>query len=262
MAALGSRSIGHLPLQRARLARALLCSGAFALTGLGILKPAGATVIYSDLDPQGHYQDGTGFIVGGDSLLNYSRATEFTNTVGADASLGQIDLGLAVSGNASNSAVVSLWSVNASSLGTELGLWNVSVRSDGTMADALTSVTNISGITLKAGSSYFLQVSPGSPDSLIWNLNDIGATALTISTSPTAPSLSSNELAPAFQLQGKVVVTPLPASVWLMLSGLASLALLGRKSQPHKPALISNLKCICSTPGLTSPLFGIRTHSR
>src|SRR5262249_49959551 len=92
----------------------------------------------------------------------------------------------------------------------------------------LTTISNIRGLSLDAGASYFLQVSPGSTDTFdMWNLNNTGATALVISTSPTAGSLSAPITGPAFEVQGVAPTVPLPGTVWLLLSGLVAIALAG-----------------------------------
>jgi hypothetical protein len=188
---------------------------------------AEASVIYSDLGPDGSYTNSLGLIVG--QPAGWSQAAEFVNGTGARADVTQIDLGLTHS-IGTNGAVASLWSANGNTLGTELASWNLSNQPDNaTATNTLTSITNISGLLLQPGASYFLEVSPAASDTLdSWNLNNRSAATLIVSTSPTSGTVSSMGAAPAFDIQGTVPPVPLPASGWLLLTGLGALGL-GRR---------------------------------
>jgi hypothetical protein len=189
---------------------------------------ANADVIYSNLSSEGSYQSSAGLLVGGPTF-NVAQAAEFVNGAPADVALNQIDLAFTPS-RGDGDAIVSLWSASGDALGSELAHWSVAVPSD--PANSLATLSHIDGVSLHAGSAYFLQVSSADAASLFtWNLNDVGATAQMIASSPNGGSISSLGMAPAFQLQGSVIATPLPGTAWLTLSGLSLLlALLSRRN--------------------------------
>jgi hypothetical protein len=103
-------------------------------------------------------------------------ADEFMS--GASGSISQIDIGIGYT-TGTNSFFASLWTVNGSGLpGTELGQWNnLSSSQNFGGCCGLVTITGISGISLTAGTSYYLAIGPTSNSSTTmeaWNLNTPG----------------------------------------------------------------------------------------
>ena len=182
------------------------------------IEGADASMIFSDLGTADSYDSSHGFVIG-KPPFSVSQAAEFTNAAAGSVSLDRVDLGLAyISGG--NDAMVSLWTANQHTPGSELAQWSISLPADPTAPAGLTSVSGISGVSLQPGADYFLQVAATSDGILSWNLNDVGATARMFFATAGGPGQTTITTAPAFQLQGTLVPTPLPDSVWLILSGL------------------------------------------
>jgi len=148
--------------------------------------------IFSDLGVGGTYspyQNGGGRSVsGGKNQAPNSPAYSFV--AGASLPLTQIDLALSyISGT--NGAVVTLWSAVPWSVdvgpafgtiapGVQLGSWTVGPvpLASNNSGNALTTIAGIQGISLVAGTQYFLQVSAVATDTfLVWNGNTTGSTS-------------------------------------------------------------------------------------
>ncbi len=209
--------------------------GVRALRGFAVIvlaaftATANAATIYSDLGPGDSYDTAHSLVVG-KQPFNLSWAAEFVNGAGADVSLQQVDLGLSyISGG--NVANVSLWSEQQNAPGSELAQWSISLPTGAGASSSLFSITGINNISLRAGATYFLQVEPAAADSILtWNLNDIGATTRLFAVTASGSTQLNISNAPAFQLSGTPIPTPLPASVWLMLAGLLPFAWAMRKN--------------------------------
>jgi hypothetical protein len=185
------------------------------------IEGAEASMLFSDLGTAESYDSSHGFVIG-KPPFSVSQAAEFTNAAAGAVSLDRVDLGLAyISGG--NDAMVSLWTANQNTPGSELAQWSISLPADRTAPAGLTSITGISGVSLQPGADYFVQVAAASDGIFSWNSNDVGATTRMFSVTAGGPGQTTIATAPAFQLQGTLVPTPLPASVWLILSGLLPL---------------------------------------
>jgi pimeloyl-ACP methyl ester carboxylesterase len=152
----------------------------------------GAANIFSDLGAGGTYtpyfSGGGRSVSGGTGQAPNSPAYSFV--AGASLTLTQIDLALSyISGT--NGAVVSLWTAAPWSVdvgpafgtiapGVQVGSWTVGPMPLATnnSANALTTISGIQGISLFAGTQYFLKVSPLAADTiLVWNGNTTSSTS-------------------------------------------------------------------------------------
>ena len=183
------------------------------LAGLALGAAAHAAVIFSDFGAGDSYTQDFGWTVQG----GYS-ASAFQSS--GDYDVTQIDLALGhVSGT--NAAVVSLWTNELGTLGTQLGSWGVSGQP--TFGDfgagALTSITNISGVHLVAGGGYFLQVASTGDVLDAWNANSIGYLSDFVQNGvPFGPTTAG-----AFDVIGTSGVVPEPACWMMMMVGFGGL---------------------------------------
>lgn len=150
------------------------------------------TTIFSDLGvgqtytPYANNDKGPRVVSAGPNPPANSPAYSFVAS--ATAAVTQIDLGLSyVSGT--NTAVVSLWTAapwskytgpefGSIAPGVQLGAWVVgSIPSAASnSATTLTSIRGIRGISLVAGTEYFIQVSTYQPDTyVLWNTSSTGS---------------------------------------------------------------------------------------
>lgn len=204
---------------------------------------ANASVIYSNytaadsLGSQGRTVYGTSNFAGGNDPA-YSFVASSTGSV------SEIDLGLSIT---SGNVVASLWTAAlgcgtgtySASCGkltptTVLGSWNVSPS-----VTMFHSISNITGVTLTAGSTYFMRLSPGTPTTqAVWGNNVHGASGNLWQCGGSNASFTAclgytnigtaNSGAFAI-LSGTTSPVPLPATAWLMLGGLSGLGVLSRK---------------------------------
>jgi hypothetical protein len=186
-----------------------------------------ANVIFDDIDPHGGYMSDTGYLVAGPDAAGGPVTVSTMIEGGANAPLNEIDLGFAyVSG--ANSFTVSVWTATPGTEptpGTELASWNfANAPTFGSTSTQVVTLANLSGPTLDADAFYFFQISAAGSSVGEWN-ESYGGTGLILSNQT---SMSGN--LPAFITKtNSVVPTPLPASLWLMLSGFGVLGLVGRK---------------------------------
>jgi hypothetical protein len=164
---------------------------------------AQADAIYTDFGTDYSYNTN-------DSLFpSDTIACSFTSS--GNYSLGQIDLALG-SSNATN-VTVSLWTYSNGSPGSELDSWAL----DNVEHEQVYTISNITGISVSAGTSYFLQVATGNGQSEVdWYSNDQGGNG----TVCNSIDCTNNENLGAFDLLPSAV--PEPASLILLVSGLAA----------------------------------------
>jgi hypothetical protein len=138
---------------------------------------AAGTPFYTNRGPGGTYQcSPLGWnVAGSGSTLgtSYTQAAEFTSQ--KSGTVSQIDVAVSpVSGV--NSFFVALYAASGHSIGTEIGEWsNLSPVG----CPGIVSITGLTGVSLTAGTNYFLVVGPANNSFNIyerWNLNNQGAT--------------------------------------------------------------------------------------
>jgi PEP-CTERM motif len=143
-----------------------LCLLALALCSL----PAMAdNTLYSNLGTgTGVYYCCEGWTISGTGTLGFSQTVAEEFQVGANGSVGQIDVGAGyVEGN--NAFDVGLYADNSGQPGAALGIWNnlSSPQSFGGCCGLIT-ITGISGINLSTGTNYWLVLGPVNSSDTLW----------------------------------------------------------------------------------------------
>jgi hypothetical protein len=207
--------------------RDLVSTAALVSFGLLAAGASSADVIFSDLGP-GYTFNGTGGLGIDGPGVTYgpnAAAAEFTATV--TATVGRLDLGLDNNLGPNLPVTVSLWTVNGGVPGTQLAAWtlqNIPSVPAVNPTNVITTLSNLAGPQLTAGTPYFLSVAPAANTTFMsWNDNITNTVGQVYIQSAGANSLGARVL-PAFDVQ----TVPLPAATWLLLSGLGALAGLGR----------------------------------
>lgn len=192
----------------------IACVGALAGMAFGVCGSAAqAGILFSDLGP-GQSYEGKPWIVGG----QFTPAFSFV--AANSGSVSEIDVALA--SFQSGSDVVSLWTDGHDALGSELGSWTVSglpavhAYSSGHLA----SITGISGISLTAGDTYYLQVSGADGGWYLNNQNVVGE-----QLENGAPFFSSRPDGAFDVLSG----VPEPATWTMMILGLGMVGFAARR---------------------------------
>lgn len=207
--------------------------------GLGSLTPidlARADTIFTNFGPSQSYDKSQAWAVTPTQSVGFSFVSSgFYNVT-------QIDLALfdtiANGSNPNASAIVSLWTNAANSLGTNLGTWSVSGFPVYNLGGSglLTTISGITDVSLVAGASYFLQVE--APGRIAWMKNITGNMGV-----PTLLSGSTVDFpdtpASSFDIMGDVIVptpTPLPAALPMFAAGtvLVGLMIRRRKQQARR----------------------------
>ena len=155
------------------------------------------TTFFSDLGTGSNvYQCCSGWSVlgtGAPGGTSYTQANEFT--AGATGSVSQIDVAVGyVSGT--NSFFVALYTASGNSPGTLIAQWN-NLSSSTTLGQCcgLVTISGITGVSLTAGTSYFLVLGPTNLSSTTldtWNLNSSGVTGDTLTATSGCQNGSGN----------------------------------------------------------------------
>jgi hypothetical protein len=138
------------------------------------------TTFFSDLGPPGNvYNCCSGWTVDGSFEYYFVAANEFTSM--ASGSISQIDLGVGyVAGT--NSFFAALYTDDNGLPGVEIAQWNnLSSNQQYGGCCGLVTITGISGVTLTAGTSYFMILGPTNENSTtweMWNWNNQGVNGL------------------------------------------------------------------------------------
>ncbi len=217
-----------------------LHAAAGLLVGLALIvfvvpRSAMADTFFSDLGSPVSYQGCCGWIVSGGGSVTGSAsayASLFTSLI--TGSVTQIDVGVTYNTSTPLPFDASVWTENASDgLGTELASWTnlTPTASLGTSSNSLVTISDISGLSLTAGTSYFVVLTPTSlsDDSLnIWNVNAQGVDGLVLFSSDDATWVSDSTSNPigAFDILG-TAASPAPEASSMALLGIVMLAFMG-----------------------------------
>ncbi len=220
---------------------------ALALTG-----SAKATVVFSDFGPGGTFA-GTGRIVssGLDPDFSYRNSPGYSFVAGAAARVSQIDIGfnsIAGSVNVGLFAAVpytgpghGLPGFGTTEPGAELGSWTVT----DTGYQVVESIAGITGITLAAGTDYFLGLSldPTATKNAIWGDDSVGLTGDLWQCADSDPVCAPGNISladattGAFDVLANPVSEPEPGSLWLLgaaCGGLGFGGLLGLRRDKRR----------------------------
>jgi hypothetical protein len=202
---------------------------------------AQAETIFSDLGTSPPLYDPTSSFNLANGLRGQVLAAQFE--AGATANVTTLALALDAA-NAGDEMDISLWTSqpapdsDAFQVGTELGSWTASIADTPASAGIvngtdLVSVT-VTGITLTAGTDYWLQVAMVGSDSGDWYENNTSATGLSYNDIlyPLGEAFTATaDTLPAFSVSGDPLPTPTPepASLSLLGSGLIALGMWRRR---------------------------------
>ena len=155
--------------------RHLLCTAALCV-GAASAAQADPTVVSNLGSGDGYTPYGAWFVTGSDTIYNHNAmAMGFTST--GDYDISEIDAYIA---GASEGQVftLSLWTNASGNFGTLLGSWsNLGANIVGFgNTGAPISVTGLTGITLSAGSGYYLEASADGTNAGFWLDTNSGAT--------------------------------------------------------------------------------------
>jgi len=209
----------------ALLVAALLC----------LLPPAvrADSVIFSDLGSSPSvYSDGGYSVSGSASAAGGFVEPAFSFTVGASSyDLTQIDLALTNYSGTNGSVTVELVNDSGGLPGsTVLGSWTFSsLPANGSTNTTLQTESGITGITLSADTTYWLEVfvTNGTSNTYdLWNYNNQGVTGTDAENTGTGFLSGGTATVGAFDVLGTAIAAPEPSSLLLLGSGLAALSLL------------------------------------
>jgi hypothetical protein len=193
-----------------------------------------AVTFFTDFGPGDTYEIGTGWTI--DSP--FSAAMQFTPS--QSGTVTQIDVGLTWGSVGTNGATVSLWTNSSGGLGTELGFWSVSGQPVFGLTDDTVTTVSVPNINISAGVPYFVYITPADQSTFdAWNFNNLPTTGnVVLFNSLGAENLSGQQLG-AFDVQGNLSATPLPAALPLFATGLGAMGLLGWRRKRKKAAAVA-----------------------
>jgi hypothetical protein len=218
----------HLALVLRCITRGAILGALVAAVTAGAWNAAHASVIFTNLGAGNSYAGGIGWTVTGPNSYDgqADQSMPFTAAITADVSQIDIPLNFLFEGGSpsdpgpEHTGTVSLWTDTGGSLGTNLGSWSVTVPNSG-----LITISNIGGIDLTMGASYFLTASASGDDWDFWVQNSTGQQGTFIDAgSPQFATLG------AFDVLG-VSPTPLPSTWLMLLSGLVGLGFIAYRAE-------------------------------
>jgi PEP-CTERM motif len=212
------------------------------LAASGVTTVANADTIFSDYNSSESFPGGRE--VTGTSEFGGGNNPAYSFVAGTSGAVSQINLGLSIG---AGDVQASLWTaatgcetgIYSSECGvtvptTELGSWTVNPGSSTTL-----SITGITGVTLTAGTEYFMMLSAGTPTtSAEWFDNVEGANGTLWQCGGSNSNYTQcvgyanigSATAGAFQVLSASPV-PLPGSPWLILSGLGAIGAFARSKR-------------------------------
>jgi hypothetical protein len=208
----------------------------FCFLALGVCLgtvPASAGTIFTDLGPSGNvYNTGTGWTVSGSATVpSFTAANEFSAAVGGNVT--QIDLAVSEV-FPPPTFYASIWTDNNGLPGTQVtgAFWNdlTTSQSHGGCC-GLVTISGISGVSLTAGTSYFMILGPvslGDTSWNAWNLNNQGVNGLDLASNDGGATwISEGTGSPlgAFDILSGPTPTPEPSAAILMGTALVAVAL-------------------------------------
>lgn len=206
----------------------LVLAGLFAAS---VPATSRAATIFSSFGPSDSYDTTKFNSVTGSAVAPGAPASVSVGglfTASAAASVTGADLALKYIGG-TDSLFLSFWTDVGGLPGVQLG-GTFTVTPPATAG--VVAVTGITGVSVAAGGSYFLELAPGGVDTdAIWWANDQGLEGLILNTGHGWTNDLGDSLLPAFDVTTAAAVVAEPVSASLLLSGLAGMAMVRRRGR-------------------------------